>query len=47
MKEVIIKEREKTTIPVIKKTEYVIDGHTGMRMTKTEWLEMMEAERDN
>lgn len=47
MKEVIIKEREETTTPVIKKTEYVIDGRTGMRMTKTEWLEMMEAERDN
>lgn len=47
MKEVTIKEREETTTPVIKKTEYVIDGRTGMRMTKAEWLEMMEAERGN
>lgn len=47
MNEMNTKEREKTATAVIKRTEYVIDGRTGMRMTKAEWLEMMEAERGN
>lgn len=47
MNEMNIKERKETATAVIKKTEYVIDGRTGMRMTKAEWLEMREAERGN
>lgn len=44
MNEMNTKERKETATPVIKKTEYAIDGRTGMRMTKAEWLEMRKSE---
>ena len=37
---------KKTATHIEKNTEWVIDGRTGMRMTKKEWIEMMKAERD-
>ena len=37
---------KETDTHIEKNTEWVIDGRTGMRMTKEEWIEMKRAERD-
>ena len=37
---------KETNTHIEKNTEWVIDGRTGMRMTKEEWIEMKRAERD-